>query len=252
MSIPTEWDRLELWRFRHVDKKFGKNKVREALDAAEAERKKEQFKQRLELARQGVKSYRDKKVGDAVTSFYTYLRLLEDYKGVGENGLTPNLFDPSKELAEILLLLGVYWDLAKMYDRTSSPEKQREFMRYLEKYVAFAKGQPHEHIAADSIRKHILRGKPQHKEAFMNAYRALGGGKCFVVHAVMDLVDPDTIDRLHAFRDQRLKKSFAGRGFIRAYYFLGPALAAVVVRLPAFVRRPIARLLDQVSTWLAR
>ncbi|MBL7714536.1 MAG: hypothetical protein JNL01_03645 [Bdellovibrionales bacterium] len=230
-----------------MDKKGGKNKVREALDAAEVERKREMFKQRLELARQGVKSYRDKKVGDAVTSFYTYLRLLEDFKGVGENGLTPQLFDPQKELAEILLLLGVYWDLAKMYDRTSSPEKQREFMRYLEKYVAFAKGQPHEHIAADSIRKHILRGRPQHKEAFMNAYRALGGGKCFVVHAVMDLVDPDTIDRLQGFRDQRLRQSRMGQALIRVYYRVGPILARAVVVAPKPVRHGIARVLDYLG-----
>ncbi len=223
------------------------DKPRPGAMSPSEEKRHELFRQRLEIARQGVRHYQEHKLGDAVKSFYTYLRVLEDFKSVPENGLTPALFDKQKEMSEILVVSGVFWDLAKLYDRTDSGSKQREFLGYLEKYVLFSKGLPHQHVAAETLRRYISRGKPKHRQAFVDSYRALTGRKCFIATSLMDVSEPETLDRLMAFRDERLMKSVSGRSFVRAYYQTAPAVSWVLDRIPDRLRRVAGRSLDRVA-----
>ena len=65
---------------------------------------------------------------------------------------------------------------------------------------------------------------------------------CFVATAVFCREKHPALRLLRRYRDTTLRQSLPGRAFIRAYYRIGPHLAAVVLRLPP-VRRPIRRLL---------
>ena len=219
--------------------------------SAAEELRRELFRQRLEIARLGVRNYQEHKLGDAVKAFYTYLRVLEDYKGVPENGLTPALFDKQKEMPEILVVSGVFWDLAKLYDRTDSGRKHREFLGYLEKYVLFSKGLPHQHVAAETLRRYVSRGKPKHRQAFQDSYRALTGKKCFIATSLLDVSEAETLDRLMSFRDERLMKTMSGRAFVRAYYRTAPAVSWVLDRMPERLRRVAGKTLDLASKRLA-
>src|SRR4051794_35910563 len=97
-----------------------RNQIQQTIDQQTEERRRELFKQRLELARQGVSKYHEHEVGKSATNFQSYVRILEEWKGVPEGSLRPAHFEPKKEVAEILLLSGVYWDLVKLFDRTKS------------------------------------------------------------------------------------------------------------------------------------
>lgn len=206
------------------------------------------LRRRIELAQSGVRAFETHKITEAVKNFHSYLRILEDWKGVPEGKLTPSHFDVKTDVPELLLISGVYWDLAKLYDRTRSPDKQREFFHYLEKYTLFSQGMPFQHVCLETMRKYISNDKPVHKAEFKNAYKMLGGGStCFVATSLMDVCDAETLPRLRHFRDHNLSASEGGRAFIRWYYRNGPRLAAAADRSPQALRVGMGRALD----WLA-
>ena len=76
------------------------------------------------------------------------------------------------------------------------------------------------------------------------------GGGCFVATAVYgDPWHPDVVD-LRRYRDEILVKHAAGRGFVRAYWVVGPKLARVVSAEGASGR--VARALISRMARLAR
>ena len=224
-----------------------RRKVQEAVERAEAEHRSQLMQKRIELAQAGVQAMRAGKPVEAVRSFHTYLRILEDWKGVKEGGLSSSHFDVKKEAAELLLISGVYWDLVRVYDKMRTPKKQREFLHYLEKFILFSKGMPFQALCAETLRKYIASSNPVHKEDFKNAYKLIATTKCFVVTALFDVVDPETPPKLWKFRDERLEKSASGRLLIATYYRVGPVLACVVEGLPFRARRVLARWIDRVA-----
>jgi hypothetical protein len=221
--------------------------IQDAIEQAAEEHKRRLRTHRIELARRGVAAYEQRKITEAVRSFHTYLRVLEEIKGCAEGGLSPALFDNKKELPELLLISGVYWDLTKIYDRTRTPAKYREFTHYMEKFILFSRDMPYGPLSAETLRKYIGNEKPVHREDFKNAYKILGGGRCFVATELADEIAPTTMPRLWALRDQVLARSAAGRAFVAWYYRNGPALARVAARLPRPTRRALARALDLVA-----
>jgi hypothetical protein len=206
------------------------------------------LRRRIELAQSGVRAFEARKFPEAVKAFHSYLRILEDWKSVPEGKLTPAHFDIKADVAELLLISGVYWDLTKLYDRTKSLDKQREFKHYLEKYIMFSRGMPFQHVCMETMRKYISNDKPLHKAEFKNAYKMLGGtSTCFVATSLTDVCASETLPRLRRFRDERLTGSRAGLAFIHWYYRNGVTLAEVAERAPGPVRRGMGRGLD----WLA-
>jgi hypothetical protein len=211
------------------------------------------LRRRIELAQSGVRAYQARKIPEAVRAFHSYLRILEDWKSVPEGKLTPGHFDVKTDVAELLLISGVYWDLAKLYDRTQSPDKQREFKHYLEKYILFSRGMPFQHVCLETMRKYINNDKPLHKAEFKNAYKMLGGdSSCFVATSLMDVCEERTPARLRRFRDERLVASRSGRAFVRWYYRNGPRLATAADLSPEPLRRALGRALDQLARLLDR
>jgi len=224
-----------------------RHRIQDAIDKAEAEKKLLQFRQRVDIARQGVKCYQGKKLPEAVRAFHRYLAILEDHVSVGEGGLLPSQFDMKTDLPELLLISGIYWDLAKMYDRTKSPERRKDFLHYLEKYVLFSKNMPFQPLSAETMRKYIAVEKPIHREDFRRAYKLIAINNCFVVTALVDEVDVETIPALRTFRDRVLARCCLGRIFIATYYFVGPPIAVVVEALPSSIRKRLGRGVSALS-----
>ncbi len=222
-----------------------KKSLQAALDQAEDDRRRKLLSQRIDIARTGVLSYQRHRVGDAVKSFHNYIRILEELKGCSEGGLMPTMFDFKRDLQELLLISGVYWDMAKMYDRTQSADRQKEFRHYLHKYIIFSKNMPYQVLCAETMRKFLNTSKPVHLKEFKAAYAELSNGKCFVVTSLVDVIDPRALPYWRAFRDQRLRPHWAGRIFIRVYYAVGPAVAWVVDQMPLGARKALARALSR-------
>ncbi|HTL12324.1 MAG TPA: hypothetical protein VL588_07540 [Bdellovibrionota bacterium] len=239
------------------DEKIG-HRIRENIQAniqrAEATQRREFFKHRVDVAKEGIKHYKNQEFPQAVTAFKKYIRILEEWKSAAEGGIAPTFFDKSKDSAELLLIAGLYWDLAKLYDRTRSHMKYEEFVHYLDKYVQFSKGMPYEPVCAETLRKYVANGKSLHTDEFKAAYRRMvgEGSKCFVATALADVCDPLTLPRLRRFRDHTLAVSAPGRGAIRLYYTVGPWAARIALRAPEPVRKRAGSALDALALRLNR
>lgn len=224
-----------------------RQKLQEAMERAEADYRRQLLIKRIELAQSGMRAFQAGKLVDATRNFHTYIRILEDWKGCPEGGLTPSHFNSKKDVAELLLISGVYWDLVKLYDRTKTPEKRKEFLHYLEKFILFSRGMPFQTICAETLRRYISIEKPRHKDDFKNAYKMIAVSKCFVVTALCDVTNCKTLPRLRRFRDDTLSRSKAGRAFIRWYYRYGPFLARCTEGVPETGRRALGVTLDQLA-----
>lgn len=222
-------------------------KVREQIEKQERERLKDLFKKRMDLARNGTAFYREKKFKQALECYYQYLSVLEKWKNVKSTGLEPKHFDSQKDVAELLLLSGIYWDLAKLHDHYSKKDVTK-LKYFVDQFVKFSKGMPYEHVCAELARKFLVNGTPNHRKIFKDAHIRLGGGKCFIATAVEEYCAPGTLPALREIRDERLSHSLWGRRFIRGYYFLSPPLARAILRFPESIQIKIANTLN----WIAK
>jgi hypothetical protein len=225
-----------------------RQKIENAMEQAEEDHNRRLQAHRMELARAGIAAAQNKQIEIAVKAFQSYIRILEEAKGVREGGLIPANFDRSREMAEMLMLSGVYWDLVKIYDMTKSQDRQRVFHRYLEKFILFSKGMPYQALCTEMVRKYLNNEKPFHRSEFKNAFRMLGGNTCFVASSLVDVIDEPTLPRLRAFRDQVLRIHPRGRKFIAWYYKKGPSLADRIDQFPQGLRWILGKILN----WVAR
>lgn len=224
-----------------------RERIQKNVDQAQDQRQKELFRKRLELARSAMTAFAQKKPGEAVRSFFTYIKILEEWKKVPEGGLTPSHFDQKTDIPELILITGIYWDLAKMFDRTKSPDRYKDFQHFLDKYVVFSKGTPYEKVSAETLRKYLSHNKPIHTREFKNAYKLLVPSRCFIVAELGPLVGNVDRERLRTFRDGVLKRSSLGRSLVAHYYRRGPHWAEQIHAWPESRRQKLAWLVQQIA-----
>lgn len=224
-----------------------RSRIEKQLKRQQEEQRKDLLRRRVEIAKEGVQLAQAGKPLESMRKYQQYILILEMWKKSGRDGLTLDLFDRSKDLYEIVLLSGIYWDLAKLYDKAKKDSQVRELSLYLKKYVAFSKGMPFQPLSAEALRKYLGSGRCKHPAEFKSAYVALGGDKCFIATSLLDVTDSMTIVRLRNYRDRHLRRSRAGRIFIRLYYRHSPRLVRVLDCLPNSVRIMCGRILDRVA-----
>jgi len=221
-----------------------RSSIQAKINHAEAERRRDLFKRRVSVARTGVMNYRDKKIAEAVKNFLTYIHILEDWKVCAKGGLTPAHFDSKQDQAEMLLISGVYWDLAKVYDKMENEMCYKQFLHYLDKYILFAKGMPYENLCAETMRKFLSYGGAVHKKELKEAHKRIAKSKCFVATELIDVIEYDSYDFLCRYRDEILKRSATGRFLVGFYYKLSPRVANSISRYPQSLRKSLGLLLD--------
>ena len=224
-------------------RKILRHRLEKQLARQQEESRKELLRKRIEIAKEGVALYGRGQVIGATRKYMQYIVICEMWKKSGRGGLGPEHFDSKKDLFELVLISGIYWDFAKLYDRSKNPAQKADLRIYLQKYVNFSKGFPYAPLAKEALRRYLNSGKANHVEEFRTAYMAMGGGKCFVAHALLRELEMSEISTLQLYRDRVLKSSLVGRSFISLYYRLSPPLAVQLARLPAPVRRVIARII---------
>jgi hypothetical protein len=209
------------------------------------------FQKRMDLAKSGAKFFKEANYREAVQSYYSYLDILEKAKQVKAGALDLKHFDQKKDIAELLLLTGVYWDLAKLHDKVSKKDTSKVDL-YLDRFVLFSKGLPYQHLSAELVRKYLVNGTPKNRKNFKDAHIRLGGGKCFIATAVEEHCAETTLSELRKFRDEKLLPHRSGRGFVRVYYAIGPWLARAVLRAPEVFQKVLAFFFDQIAKKLAK
>lgn len=223
-----------------------RKKVKAQMEKAERERKAKLFSKRMEYARNGAAFFKQGNLKDALQHYFGYIEILEKAKEVGRDELQPKHFDSKKDVAELLLLTGVYWDLSKIHDLGGKKAFDR-FRFYLDRFVMFSRGMPFQHVSAELIRKFLVNGNPKNRKEFKNAHLQLGGGKCFLATAVEEYLPERTLPQLRHFRDDYLLATSGGKAFVRFYYWIGPTLARVLIRTPERFQKMFAVLVQNLA-----
>lgn len=188
------------------------------------------YKNRLSVLKKGQEYSGQGKIADAVKYYNEYLNALAEYMEVKEEKLRPALFNQEKELAEMLLVSQVYWDLAKAYDR--SPKLASECERCLKQFTTFTIGFKYQYLNSEMIRKFIKKKISYHPEYFEKAYQEIRvqSKKCYV--ATYCYGENHFITE--ALRDwkKRIQGRRSGDLFIEYYYRFSPRLVAFCDQSP--------------------
>ena len=202
--------------------------VKKKLDSKDLkeERKREQvvelFRTRLSHLKRAQMLVRDDRMSLAVDSYTKYLGVLALYFDTTEDRLTPTLFDPVKDMTELLLISHAYWDLAKAFDR--SPNLHKDCFRCLDQYVKFSIGFKYQHVNAQIIRKFINKKQAHNPKAFLAAYQRIqiSSKKCYVATSCFGEEDSRT-QTLRMFK-LKIAPYSLGMDFIDFYYQISPRL----------------------------
>ena len=197
------------------------------------------WKNRVGLIKQAKMFLSQKNFADAAVSFEKYLRVLEIVYDLKPGGLTPELFRGNTKAQELTVITSVYWDLMRVYD-TNAAYKDRQ-MKAAEKLAMFVRYTP---IYGHIMRKADIQTRAaKHPEAFKKFVKLSNSQRprCFIATAAFESYDDPTVLKLCRLRDERLKRSRAGRKFVWAYYRLSPRLAKQLDAHPRL--KPAARLI---------
>lgn len=208
-----------------------KTDTKDLRDEKKREQIVELYRTRLTHLKRAQALVKDDRMAQAVDSYTKYLGILALYFDTTEDRLSPGLFDPEKDVTELLLISHAYWDLAKAFDR--SPNLQRECLRCLEQFVKFSIGFKYQHVNAQIIRKFNNKKQAHNPKAFESAYQRIqiSSKKCYVATMCFGFED----ERTEVLRHFKLKIApyETGRDFIDWYYRISPVLTEILSRRPA-------------------
>ena len=199
------------------------------------EKKREQvielYRTRLTHLKRAQVFVKEDRMNMAVDSYIKYLGILSLYFDTTEDKLTPTLFDPEKDMTELLLISHAYWDLAKAYDR--SPTLQRECLRCLEQFLKFSIGFKYQHVNAQIVRKFNLKKQAHNPKAFEMAYHKIqiSSKKCYIASECFGADDLKT-ETLRKFK-KKIAPFETGKDFIDWYYSFSPSLIFYLEKRPA-------------------
>jgi hypothetical protein len=192
------------------------------------EKKREQiielYRTRLSHLKKAQALVKDDRMALAVDSYTKYLGILALYFDTTEDKLTPSLFDPEKDVTELLLISHAYWDLSKAFDR--SPNLQRECLRCLEQFIKFSIGFKYQHVNAQIIRKFNNKKQAHNPKAFESAYQRIqiSTKKCYIATMCLGEDSPHT-ETLREFKIM-IAPYELGRDFIDFYYRFSPQIVS--------------------------
>lgn len=190
------------------------------------ERRREQvielYRTRLTHLKKAQLLVRDDRMAQAVDSYTKYLGVLALYFDTTEDKLSPTLFDPEKDITELLLISHAYWDLAKAFDR--SPNLQRDCFRCLEQFTKFSIGFKYQHVNAQIIRKFNNKKQAHNPKAFEAAYHKIqvSSKKCYIATSCFGEDDSRT-QTLRHFK-LAIAPFSLGKDFIDFYYQISPSI----------------------------
>jgi hypothetical protein len=183
--------------------------------------------QRITIAKHAREAFLAKDYLNATKKYNEYLSILAEVHEVSDiYKLSPSMFDPKKDVTEMLLISHVYWELARINEMT--PKLQKNFHLALSQFVKFTVNQPFQVLNAEMLRKYIKKNKRTSKQiaSLEEAYQQIfvQSKKCYIASMCFGENSQTTHDlrRIKVF----LTKSSFGIIFIRTYYYYSSKLVS--------------------------
>ena len=216
-----------------------------AQQRARAEQIQKMWETRIDLIKQG-RLYMDQKLySEAAVSYEKYLKVLELSFQVEPGGLKPELFADAQFKKEITVIVGVYWDLFRLYDQNPQLEDRMKIAGT--QLASFARFSP---IFPDIVRRAMQfkshAKHPTYVKQFLKMVNA-ERPQCFVATFAFEDKTAHEVLALRTFRDQVLKKSKLGRQFVHLYYQWSPVAVRALSPWPA--TKPALRVVLRTLVW---
>ena len=203
------------------------------------------YGQRITIARQAREAFLQKDYITAQRKYYEYLGILCELNEIEDIfKLSPTMFDNKREVTEMLLVSHVYWEIARINEK--SPQLEKVFQKALGQFVKFTINQPYQVLNAEMLRKYIKKNK-----RVTTKYSTLNGAyqqifvqsrKCYIATHCLGH-DSEWTNTLRQFKLELLKIP-GGLEFVRIYYLLSPKLIEIFQHHPKLDRiiQPFIRL----------
>ena len=163
---------------------------------------------------------------EAVANYERYLRILELICECGPNELTPELLKENGRTTELTILVGVYWDLVRIYDTNDTYHDRQK--KAAEKLARFA---PYTPLFVDVIKKAKIFQKTSRHPGLIKSMISKATSvksRCFIATAAFESSDAPEVLWLRQFRDMNLRETQYGRQFIFYYYKYSPHVACFI------------------------
>ncbi|MEQ1721537.1 MAG: CFI-box-CTERM domain-containing protein [Pseudobdellovibrio sp.] len=229
-------------------KAYGSGGMLLAQERAKEDRKKLLWQSRVSLIKKGHALMANKLYSEAAVSYEKYLRVLELVFDCKPGLLNPESLKESAKTAELTIIVGVYWDLLRIYDSSDQyADRQKHAALQLAKFINYTPVFPD---IMKKAQKFLATAKhPEVVKSFIgNAKKKRT--RCFVATSAFESPTSLEVQFLRVYRDQTLKNSYSGRKFILFYYKISPSIASFLDQqtwLKPFVRAILRFVIKRVS-----
>jgi hypothetical protein len=186
-------------------------------------RLKHKYENRITVAKHGKESLDAGDYGNALKKFIDYFMILVEVKDVKNlYELRVNMFDPKKDLTELLMISHIYFEMARMYDAV--PKFHEDSKKCLEQFVHFSANQPFQVVNSDMVRKYLKKSVFKNPDFFRHSYQQIyvQSKKCYIVTYCYG--DQHSItNNYRELKDWLLSYTW-GQTLVREYYKLSSVL----------------------------
>jgi len=212
------------------------------------------YAQRITIARVGREAFLAKDYVTAAAKYTEYLSILAELNDLNDIfALKPTMFDPNKDVTEMLLISHVFWEMARINEMT--PKLQEAYKKYLSQFIKFTINQPYQVFNSEMMRKYIKKNKGRsiHTGMLNEAYSQIfvQSKKCFIATFCFDEGSIE-LSRLRAIKPH-LEKTKYGLEFIKLYYRLSSPFVDFLEKhkklrtLSVMLLKPILKQLSKLS-----
>jgi hypothetical protein len=191
----------------------------------------QKYQTRITIARNGHNLFQSGDYLNAIKKYNEYLNILAELNDRDIFNLTPELFAGKSQVTELLLISHVYWDMAKIYEK--SDKLQDSFYKCIDQFVIFTVNQPYQVLNAEMLRKYLKMNKnSKYHDALKRAHQKIyiESKKCYIATFCFGDNHEVTND-LRLFKNEIANYRF-GIFFIRTYYKFSEFLIPYVYRWP--------------------
>jgi hypothetical protein len=196
-------------------------------------RLKRKYDNRITLAKHGKELLDAGDFGGSLRKFLDYLNILAEVNNVKEiYELKTSMFDPKKDLTEMMMMSHIFFEMARLYDAV--PKFQEDAQKCLDQFVHFSANQPFQVLNSEMVRKNIKKSIFKNPLIFKNAHQQIfvQSKKCYIVTYCYGDQHPMTQD-FRLFKDWLLEFRL-GLEMVRLYYQFSSRIVIIFGERPFF------------------
>ncbi|HXH75136.1 MAG TPA: hypothetical protein VNJ08_09245 [Bacteriovoracaceae bacterium] len=180
---------------------------------------KHKYVNRITTVRFGKECLDGRDYSGAIRRFTEYMDVICEVKGAKDLfHLKISHFNPNKDITEMLMISGLYFEMAKIYDAIPQPKFVEDTQKCIEQFVHFTVNQPYQILNSELIRKSLKKNQFRNQEVFRAAHQQIfvSSKKCYIVTFCYGDNHPVT-QEYRLLKDLLLKYRW-GQEVVRYYY----------------------------------